>query len=224
MNFLDVTLNLQEETFSPYRKPNNDPLYVDSRSNHPPSIIKHIPEAINKRISTLSSDQTSFNLSAPFYQNALRRSNYNTVLQYSADENCDDTPSSTTRRRRRKIIWFNPPFSKNVKTNIARNFLQLIDKHFPRTSRLYKIFNRNSVKVSYSCMSNIKSVISNRNQHLLGKKNEPEKKETCNCHMLKTNVRLTVNVYQQVSFTKQKSRQVTAKKRRRDVQEEVCQS
>jgi hypothetical protein len=51
VNFLDVTLNLQEETFSPYRKPNNDPLYVDSRSNHPPSIIKHIPEAINKRIS-----------------------------------------------------------------------------------------------------------------------------------------------------------------------------
>ena len=183
VNFLDITLNLQEETFFPYRKPNNDPLYVDSRSNHPPSIIKHIPEAINKRISTLSSDQTSFNLSAPFYQNALRRSNYNTTLQYSADENCDDTPSSKTRRRKRKIIWFNPPFSKNVKTNIARNFLQLIDKHFPRTSRLYKIFNRNSVKVSYSCMSNIKSVISNRNQHLLGKKNEPEKKETCNCHV-----------------------------------------
>jgi hypothetical protein len=80
VNFLDVTLNLQEETFSPYRKPNNDPLYVDSRSNHPPSIIKRIPEAINKRISTLSSDQTTFNLSAPFYQNALCRSNYNTTL------------------------------------------------------------------------------------------------------------------------------------------------
>jgi hypothetical protein len=46
VNFLYVTLNLQEETFSPYRKPNNDPLYVDSRLNHPPSIIKHIPGAI----------------------------------------------------------------------------------------------------------------------------------------------------------------------------------
>jgi hypothetical protein len=63
-------------------------------------------------------------------------------------------------------------------------------------------------------MSNIKSVISNRNQHLLGKNNEPEKKETCITVMLKTNVRLTVNVYQQVLYTKQKSRQVTAKKRR----------
>jgi hypothetical protein len=56
VNFLDVTLNLQEETFSPYRKLNNDPLYVDSRSNHPPFIIKNIPEAINKQISTLSSE------------------------------------------------------------------------------------------------------------------------------------------------------------------------
>jgi hypothetical protein len=32
-------------------------------------------------------------------------------------------------------------------------------------------------------MSNIKSIISNRNRHLLGKKNEPEREETCNCHV-----------------------------------------
>jgi hypothetical protein len=32
-------------------------------------------------------------------------------------------------------------------------------------------------------MSNINSVISNRNQHLLGKKNETEMKVTCNCHV-----------------------------------------
>ena len=39
VNFLDITLNLQEGSFSPYRKPNNDPLYIDHRSNHPPSVI-----------------------------------------------------------------------------------------------------------------------------------------------------------------------------------------
>ena len=118
MNFLDVTLNLQEETFSPYRKPNNDPLYVDSRSNHPPSIIKHIPEAINKRISTLSSDQTSFNLSIQLIQNALRRSNYNTTLQYSADENCDDTPSSKTRRRKEKLYGSTPRSARMLKRTL----------------------------------------------------------------------------------------------------------
>ncbi len=54
VNFLDITINLQEGKFSPYRKPNNDPLYINRRSNHPPSIIKQLPNSICKRISTLS--------------------------------------------------------------------------------------------------------------------------------------------------------------------------
>ena len=60
VNFLDVTLNLSEQNYQPYRKLNNDPLYVDARSNHPPNIIKQIPLSINKRLSSLSSDETSF--------------------------------------------------------------------------------------------------------------------------------------------------------------------
>ena len=35
VDFLDVTFNLQEGKYSAYRKPNNEPLYIDSRSNHP---------------------------------------------------------------------------------------------------------------------------------------------------------------------------------------------
>ena len=53
------------------------------------------------------------------------------------------------RNRQRNVIWFNPAFSKNVKTNIARNFLHLVDTHFPAGHKLHKIFNRNTVKVSY---------------------------------------------------------------------------
>jgi hypothetical protein len=44
VNFLDVTLNLKQNNFTPYRKPNNDPIYIDSRSNHPPSIIRQLPK------------------------------------------------------------------------------------------------------------------------------------------------------------------------------------
>ena len=55
VNFLDVTFNLNEENYHPYRKPNNDPLYIDSRSNHPPNIIKQLPKSINDRLSALSS-------------------------------------------------------------------------------------------------------------------------------------------------------------------------
>ena len=35
-NFLDVTLNLTVGTYYPYREPNNETLYIDSNSNHPP--------------------------------------------------------------------------------------------------------------------------------------------------------------------------------------------
>ena len=45
-NFFDVTLNLSDGTYYPYRKPNNETLYIDSNSNHPPTIIKHLPAAI----------------------------------------------------------------------------------------------------------------------------------------------------------------------------------
>jgi hypothetical protein len=55
---------------------------------------------------------------------------------YSACDNSSSLPS-TNRRRPRNIIWFNPPFCKTV-----RNFLQLIDKHFPSTNPLHKVFNR----------------------------------------------------------------------------------
>jgi hypothetical protein len=34
VNFLDVTFNLKDGSYSPYRKLDNDPLYMDERSNH----------------------------------------------------------------------------------------------------------------------------------------------------------------------------------------------
>ena len=65
------------------------------------------------------------------------------------------TSEPRKRKRTRKIIWYNPPFSKNVDTNIDKTFLKLIDKHFPKRSQLHKIFNRNTIKVSYSCVDNV---------------------------------------------------------------------
>ena len=69
--------------------------------------------------------------------------------------------------RNRKLIWFNPPYSKQVSTNTAKRFLNLMDLHFPKQHRLYKIFNRNNVKVSYSCTENMFSFISSHNKKLL---------------------------------------------------------
>ena len=56
VNFLDVTLDLQSGKHYPFTKEGNVPLYVHKKSNHPPSILKNIPDSINKRLSEISSD------------------------------------------------------------------------------------------------------------------------------------------------------------------------
>ena len=46
-------------------------------------------------------------------------------------------------------------------TNVAKTFLQLAtsNKHFTRNHALHKIFNRNTLKTSYSCMPIIANII-----------------------------------------------------------------
>ena len=83
------------------------------------------------------------------------------------------------RRRRRNVIWFNPLFSQTVKTNVARLFLRLLDKHFPRSHILRKLFNRNTIKVSYSCMENAAQIIKKYNQRTSSHKEKPI--PSCNC-------------------------------------------
>ena len=42
-NYLDITLNLNDGSYRPYRKPNEETNYIHINSDHPPSIIKEIP-------------------------------------------------------------------------------------------------------------------------------------------------------------------------------------
>ena len=39
VNFLDVTFDLTTGKHKPYRKPNDDPLYIHKLSNHPPTVL-----------------------------------------------------------------------------------------------------------------------------------------------------------------------------------------
>ena len=77
-------------------------------------------------------------------------------------------------------------YSKTVETNIGKWFFHLINKHFPPEQTFYKIFNRNTLKLSYSCMPNLKILIKSHNQNVL--KDQPQgtpkiwnylKKEDC---------------------------------------------
>ena len=73
---LDVTLNLTTGKYYPFRKPDNDPLYINAKSNHPPSTIRQIPASISTRISGLSCDQDEFDKSTQLNNNALKSSRH----------------------------------------------------------------------------------------------------------------------------------------------------
>jgi hypothetical protein len=87
-------------------------------------------------------------------------------------KNAEEESVKRQRKRKRKIIWFNPPFYFNVQTNIGKEFFKLLKKHFPRDSNFYKIFNKNTVKLSYSCTKNIGTIVSSHNNGVLSQRNE----------------------------------------------------
>ena len=67
----------------------------------------------------------------------------------------------------------------NVKTNIGKTFFKLLQKHFPPTHPMYTIFNKNKIKISYSCFPNMGSIISSHNKHILNSNNT---EYGCNCN------------------------------------------
>ena len=94
VNFLDVTFDLCNNTFQPYRKPNDNPLYIHKDSNHPKHIINNIPKAINKRLTEISSSPVLFENSKGIYQNALNLSGYKYNLKYENSNNSAPLNSS----------------------------------------------------------------------------------------------------------------------------------
>ena len=176
VDYLDVTLNLNDGSYRPFRKPNDETNYIHAESNHPPSIIKQLPISVEKRLSCLSSSKEIFDQTAPYYKEALKKNGhkYNLTYQPPVETN------QNGRRRSRNIIWFNPPFSKTVSTNIGRYFLNLIAKHFPPHHKYRKIFNKNNIKISYSCMTNMKTIINSHNRKILSDVST-QNSRLCNC-------------------------------------------
>ena len=51
---------------------------------------------------------------------------------------------------------------------------------FPKKHKFYKIFNKNTVKVSYSCMENVENIIKKHNRAILNRK-PTISEDGCNC-------------------------------------------
>ena len=174
-DFLDVTLDLQNESHKPYRKPNAHTVYVNSKSNHPEHVLKHIPVAVNNRLQKISSSQSIFKETTQHYQEAIRASGYDHELAYSQNYE----KGKNKKRRRRNILYFNPPFCKSVATRVGKCFLEIVDKNFTDDHPYCKVFNRKTLKVSYSCMPNMRQLIMAHNRKMLD--TQEKERRMCDC-------------------------------------------
>ena len=128
----------------------------------------------NRGISNFLCNKNEFNKAKLLYESALDNSVFNYSMKFEA-------PAENARRNRnRKVVWFNPPYSSNVKRNIGKVFLTLARKHFPRSHKLSKIFNLDTIKISYSSMPNVKNLIKQLNSKNLNK-DQDKTQRPCNC-------------------------------------------
>ena len=81
-DYLDIILDLENESYEPFTKPSQEIQYINKRSNHPRTIINQIPKIIEDRISMLSSSQEIFERNKIQYQDALKKSGYITEIKY----------------------------------------------------------------------------------------------------------------------------------------------
>ena len=81
VDHLDITFNLEDGSYRPYKRPGYETKYINVQSNHPPNILKQVPISNEKRLSTISSSEEVFEQSKSHYQEALRRSGYEHELK-----------------------------------------------------------------------------------------------------------------------------------------------
>ena len=53
--------------------------------------------------------------------------------------------------------------------------------HFPRHHKYHTLFNKNNVKVSYSCMDNMQFMINKHNKKVASIDTKPNSQDQCNC-------------------------------------------
>ena len=121
---------------------------------------------INKRISDLSCNKEEFGKIKSVYESALKDSGHFSSMSYN-----NSNTQNARRNRNKKVIWFNPPYSQNVETNIGKLFIKLVSKHFPKNRKYHKMFNLNTLKLSYCCVTNVGNIINQHKSKVLNKTN-----------------------------------------------------
>ena len=149
-----MTLSLKPESNQMFRKPNKDPMYTNINSNHPRQKLKKLPQTINRTLSKHFSLKEVVDKSKMIYEKSLSNSGPKENLIYHQDNGIKNK-NKNIKKCQRKIIWFNTPFSKILKTNIFKRFFQLINRHFQNSHKKSKIFINNAIKLNHSGCRNV---------------------------------------------------------------------
>ena len=123
--FLDAELNSVNAIYQSYRKPNDNPTYININSNHPPSIKKQIPKSVSQKKFQIVIQTKKSLTTARTWSDALKKCEKPAFVSETSSD------PYVNEKSRRKIIWFNPPCSINIKNNICKTFSSLLHKHFP---------------------------------------------------------------------------------------------
>ena len=129
----DFTFNYEIEKYFPFGKANNTPLYINTFSNHPPTIIKQLPKMISKRNLNLSCSNKELDKVKCVYETALKDSEHFSSISFNIRN------TQNVRRNRN-----NPVYNQNLKMNIGNLFMKLVKKNFLNNNINQKIFNWNN--------------------------------------------------------------------------------
>ena len=78
---MDVTFDLLDGMYKPFKKPNDQLQYVNTASNHPPQVLKQLPSSLSYRLSNNSLNKQVFDMLKNEYEKTLRESVYKNVTQ-----------------------------------------------------------------------------------------------------------------------------------------------
>ena len=95
---------MNTSTYKPYCKPNDEIVYVHTKSNHPANIPKQLPMSIETRLSNLSRNPETFHETSKHYQNILNQSWYDYKLQYKPPKNENENKNKSPKNYKRNII------------------------------------------------------------------------------------------------------------------------
>ena len=89
---------MNDGTYKPFKKPNDEILYINANSNHPANIIKQLPISVEDRLRKLSSNKRIFDEAAPDYQRALDNCGFSYKLEYKNSDVKTPPKKVTTKK------------------------------------------------------------------------------------------------------------------------------